>query len=231
MEEAAGRVSQPPADGDGPVAAGAGPQPATAVDTPAGASGATVVALCPVCQSPIADGEATTACPGCAAVHHADCWQEVGGCGIYGCAHVPPTEKRSDLELPAGYWGKETKSCPRCTKEIQAMAVRCRHCGAEMSAGSQLTDKAWRAERAEREGRAPLRTRCIWVFAVCVIPPLAPLAVIPATLWLLIRRRAIARAGSLHQTLVVVGVILAWLMCLGVVAALIIAQAMSNPGT
>lgn len=185
--------------------------------------------LCPVCQSQIAAGEATTACPGCAAVHHGDCWQEVGGCGIYGCVHVPPTEKRGDMEIPAGYWGKESKSCPRCTKEIQAMAVRCRHCGAEMSAGSQQTDKAWRAERAERADRAPLRTRCVWVFAVCVIPPLAPLAVIPATVWWLIRRGAIARVGSLHHTLVVVGIILAWLMSIGVTVALIVATAMSNP--
>jgi len=133
------------------------------------------------------------------------------------------------MEIPAGYWGKESKSCPRCTKEIQAMAVRCRHCGAEMSAGSQQTDKAWRAERAERADRAPLRTRCVWVFAVCVIPPLAPLAVIPATVWWLIRRGAIARVGSLHHTLVVVGIILAWLMSIGVTVALIVATAMSNP--
>ncbi len=185
--------------------------------------------VCPVCQSPIAEGEAITACPGCAAVHHGECWQEVGGCGVYGCSHVPPTEKRSELEIPAGYWGKESKPCPRCGRDIQAMAVRCRHCGAEMSSGAELSDKDWRAERAEIAHREPLRRRCLWVFAVCVIPPLAPLAIIPATIWLLLQWRAIARLGSLHRTLAVVGVALAWLMCIGLVVALIIAKTTSTP--
>lgn len=187
-------------------------------------------ALCPVCQSPFAEGEAVTACPGCGARHHGECWQEVGGCGVYGCSHVPPTEKRGDLEVPAGYWGKETKPCPRCGREIQAMAVRCRHCGAEMSAGAGMTGKDWRAERAEIAGRAPLAKRCLWVFILCVIPPLAPLAVIPATVWLLRRRAALARIGSMPRTLAVVGVVLAWLMCLGLVGALIIAKATSHHG-
>jgi len=172
----------------------------------------------------MAEGEETTPCPGCGAVHHGECWREIGGCGVYGCSHVPPTEKRNDLEIPAGHWGKETKACPRCGVQIQAMAVRCRHCGAEMSAGAGQSDQAWKAERAEIGQRATLRSRCIWVFALCAIPPLAPICVLPATFWLWRRWSAIARISGLHRTLAVVGVGLAWLMCLGLVTALFVAS-------
>ncbi len=43
---------------------------------------------CGICQSAIADDEATSVCPDCDLIFHADCWQENLGCAAYGCKQV-----------------------------------------------------------------------------------------------------------------------------------------------
>jgi len=45
--------------------------------------------LCAICQSAIGEGDVRTACPGCGAPYHAECWAENGGCAVYGCECVP----------------------------------------------------------------------------------------------------------------------------------------------
>jgi Prokaryotic RING finger family 1 len=41
---------------------------------------------CPYCRFPLKQGAEGVACAACGAVHHADCWQDNGGCAIMGCA-------------------------------------------------------------------------------------------------------------------------------------------------
>ena len=54
--------------------------------------------ICAICQCPIGAGDQRTSCPDCHAAYHADCWQDNGGCAVYGCSQVPPTQKLSDVE-------------------------------------------------------------------------------------------------------------------------------------
>src|SRR5689334_2486971 len=89
-----------------------------------------LAAKCPYCLSAFADGDEVETCPGCRAGYHRGCWQENGGCAVYGCAHVPAVESRRAIEVPMSYWGQENKPCPSCGQQILAAAVRCRHCGA-----------------------------------------------------------------------------------------------------
>ena len=81
--------------------------------------------VCAICQSPISGEEAKTVCPACRAEYHAECWEENGGCAVYGCAQVPAVELRRSIEIPVSYWGRENKPCPSCGREILAAAVRC----------------------------------------------------------------------------------------------------------
>lgn len=53
--------------------------------TPAEAVGET----CPYCRFPIKPGEPVQICPSCSVAHHRDCWQENGGCTVYGCRSSP----------------------------------------------------------------------------------------------------------------------------------------------
>src|SRR5579884_3779803 len=41
---------------------------------------------CPYCRFPFKSGVEAATCPSCAALHHAECWQDNGGCAVMGCA-------------------------------------------------------------------------------------------------------------------------------------------------
>lgn len=66
-------------------------------------------AVCPYCRTPMPDGAPLTLCPSCATPHHSECWEENGGCTVFGCADAPVEEAKvvvSGSELgqpPIGY--------------------------------------------------------------------------------------------------------------------------------
>ena len=54
--------------------------------------------ICPYCRAPIVAEESNELlCPGCATPHHADCFQENGGCTVFGCSAAPPEEPKLHL--------------------------------------------------------------------------------------------------------------------------------------
>lgn len=178
--------------------------------------------FCAICQTPIAEGEAATACPACATPYHKECWDEVGGCAMYGCPQVPQTEKRADLEIPAGFWGRETKPCPACGQEIQALAVRCRHCRAEL--GSQVPQSRAEWGRAQRlaGARPALSRRLLWLSVACVLPFTAPIAG-ALGLWLWWQRRdEIAALPHLRRTIFLLALVLAGIEVAAIVLAMLL---------
>jgi hypothetical protein len=44
---------------------------------------------CPYCRFPLKQGAPVQTCPACHASHHADCWNDNGGCAVLGCAAAP----------------------------------------------------------------------------------------------------------------------------------------------
>lgn len=44
---------------------------------------------CPYCQFPLKPGDDLRVCGQCGMPHHADCWNENGGCTTYGCPEAP----------------------------------------------------------------------------------------------------------------------------------------------
>jgi TM2 domain-containing membrane protein YozV len=60
-------------------------------------------AVCPYCRGPIeAEVEQSKVCEGCGTPHHADCYEENGGCTVFGCSSAPAEEpelsiSRTDL--------------------------------------------------------------------------------------------------------------------------------------
>jgi len=169
--------------------------------TPAPQPPRAAVAKCPVCQCPIHPGEATLACPECRTTHHTDCWQENQGCGVYGCSYVPPTEKRSDLEIAPSYWGKEEKACPSCGREIKAAAVRCLHCGAMFSSASPQDRRSFTQEQDFRQ-RRPHLERNVWLlFVFSLLPCTAPFAGVVALFWNRARREDLAKLPAIYSAL------------------------------
>jgi len=54
--------------------------------------------ICPYCRTEIEpDGSNSMVCKGCGAPHHADCYEENGGCTVFGCSAAPGEEQKLTL--------------------------------------------------------------------------------------------------------------------------------------
>ena len=149
-------------------------------------------ASCAICMSPVEPVDAWRSCEGCRAPYHEECWSENGGCAVYGCTKVPKTEGLKPLEIPPAFWGKEDKDCPRCGASIMAVAVRCRHCGAEVQARPE--EKAAFEKRAERKSRSPLYRRAAILFLIMsLLPVLSVVTLIAGGVYYGRHRQEIAR--------------------------------------
>jgi TM2 domain-containing membrane protein YozV len=58
-------------------------------------------AVCPYCRAPFDDvnGQAIE-CEGCGTPHHADCYEENGGCTVFGCSKAPGEEPKVAVSVP-----------------------------------------------------------------------------------------------------------------------------------
>ena len=156
------------------------------------------VESCAICQSALETHEPSASCPDCHTRYHAECWQENGGCAIYGCPGVPPTENRGTLEIPSSHWGQVNRPCPACGREILAAAVRCRHCGATFSSG-RTEERSEFQKRAELNERLPAARRNIVIlFVLSVIPCVAPLAALFGAIWYRSNRETIKALPALY---------------------------------
>ena len=164
------------------------------------------VAVCAICQSPFGDEEVRTACPDCHAEYHADCWQENGGCAVYGCPQVPQVEARRSVEIPVSFWGQENKPCPACGREILAAAVRCRHCGATF-ASAQPEDREEFNQRAALDARLPkTRQWAIALFVLSILPCTAPVGGVWSLIWYPLHRQELAALPPIYPALTKIGI-------------------------
>ena len=56
--------------------------------------------VCPYCRGPLLAEEPVTECEGCGTRHHADCFEENGGCTIFGCTKAPVDEPKMTISAP-----------------------------------------------------------------------------------------------------------------------------------
>jgi hypothetical protein len=161
--------------------------------------------VCGICLSPIDDSEAKTSCPACHADYHAECWQENGGCAVYGCSQVPVIEKRSAIEIPMSYWGQENKQCPNCKKEILAAAVRCRHCGATFESARPQDAEEFQRRSDLKQGLPAVRKTVVWLFIFSVLPCLAPIGAVWGLIWYPTHRDDVRALPTLYGALCKIG--------------------------
>ncbi|MFO1512099.1 MAG: RING finger protein [Verrucomicrobiota bacterium] len=169
--------------------------------------------LCAICQNTIRSDESRSACPGCAAEYHADCWQENGGCAVYGCAQVPQVEQRRAIEIPISYWGLENKPCPSCNQEILAAAIRCRHCGATFSSARPEDADEFQDRTAFQEQLPGMKRMVIWIFVFSIVPCLAPIGAIWGVIWYSSNRRRIGMLPGMFGAILKIGLAVALGQC------------------
>lgn len=55
-------------------------------------------AVCPYCRTAVEETEGNTLlCSGCGTPHHSDCFEENGGCTVFGCTAAPPAEPKLSI--------------------------------------------------------------------------------------------------------------------------------------
>ncbi|MBU0717992.1 MAG: hypothetical protein KJ749_07075 [Planctomycetes bacterium] len=88
--------------------------------------------LCTICQTKIDAGEEVRNCTRCHSSFHVSCWDEVGGCGTYGCEEAPGATSSSGSASATGAGTSQPKapSPEQLTKGASTMAApagrRCR---------------------------------------------------------------------------------------------------------
>jgi Prokaryotic RING finger family 1 len=179
---------------------------------PAGVSAAAPVALtgsCPYCLTGFRTEDVVGSCPGCGAVFHRECWEENGGCAVYGCSQGAAVEGRRAVEVPFSYWGQENKPCPACGQQILAAAKRCRHCGATFVSARPQDTNEFQSRTALEERLPTARSRVVTIFIFSVVPFLAPIGAVWALLWSRGHREELAALPPLYPALVKIGVVAA----------------------
>ena len=58
-----------------------------------------MTAICPYCNSEIPNTAPDPCyCTACGTAHHTECWEENGGCTVFGCSAAPPEEPKLTVE-------------------------------------------------------------------------------------------------------------------------------------
>lgn len=175
---------------------------------------------CGICQTAFAPGESVGPCPSCGATFHPECWDENGGCAVYGCALAPAAVAAP--AAPPSVWGEEDRDCPACGRRIKMAARRCVHCASAVAAGGPDALPG----RPVVQGRGP----AILLFAAALVPFTAPLALAIGGLWLWARRGAMRRWPSGVRVLAIAGVVAAAAVTLVTVVGLAVLRLTGGGG-
>ena len=154
------------------------------------------MARCSICYTVLTAIEPATQCPECQQDYHQSCWNEIGGCGSYGCKHAAIAEKPPLPVLVGAGWG-DSKPCPVCLNEIGASLLVCR-CGAKFPWADPMTQDEFTAWRAAQNAISSARRWLILLFIFSLIGVTAPIAGAIAGVYAVVKRKPLAGSGGTY---------------------------------
>jgi len=154
------------------------------------------MARCSICYTVLSAGEPVTACPECKTDYHKTCWDEIGGCGSYGCKQAAVAQKPPVPVLVGAGWG-DTKPCPSCTRQISSSLLVC-SCGAKFPWADPMTPAEYMTSLARDQGIKSARTALIWLFLLSLIGITAPVAGPIAGFYAFRKRNELAGTGGTY---------------------------------
>jgi hypothetical protein len=151
---------------------------------------------CSICYTVLGQGDPVTTCPECQQDYHKSCWDEIGGCGSYGCKHAAVAEKPPLPVLVGAGWG-DTKRCPQCDSEIGSSLLVC-SCRARFPWADPMTPSEYRAWLDQQAAIASARTLLIFLFILSLIGATAPIAGPIAGIYAWAKRRKLGGTGGTY---------------------------------
>jgi hypothetical protein len=131
------------------------------------------VARCSICHTKIEQSDEVTQCDLCTQGYHATCWNELGGCGTYGCARAAAASKAPPPAVVGAGWG-DTKQCPQCGGSIASSLLVCR-CGARFPWADPMTPGEYGEWKAEQDALGSSRKLLVGLFIGSLVGVAAPL--------------------------------------------------------
>ena len=151
---------------------------------------------CSICYTILSENETVTACPDCKQDYHKACWDDIGGCGSYGCKQAAVAQKPPLPVLVGSGWG-DTKRCPQCGNDIGSSLLVCA-CGARFPWADPMTANEYYAWFAEQNMIASARRYQIFLFVLTLLGVTAPITGTIAWIDAWRKRRALAGAGGTY---------------------------------
>ena len=155
---------------------------------------------CSICHTLVQPGEETTRCGECEQDYHRTCWDELGGCGTYGCKAAAVAEKPAPPVVVHAGWG-DTKQCPACQLIIGSSLLVCR-CGATFPWADPMTAAEYAAHRARMRAVSSAKAVLVCLFLLSLLGLPAPATGLAAGLYARHKRELLA--GS-HGTFLALG--------------------------
>lgn len=154
------------------------------------------MARCSICYTMIAETEAATACPECTQDYHQSCWDEIGGCGTYGCKKAAVAQKPALPVLVGAGWG-DTKPCPSCGLQIASSLLVC-SCGVKFPWADPMTQPEFQAWQDKERALASSRAKLVWLFIGSLIGVTAPVLGPIAGIYAWVKRKELVGAGGTY---------------------------------
>lgn len=162
---------------------------------------------CAYCQAGIFAGARTHECPGCQQSYHAVCWDENGGCAVYGCSLAPKVDK-GDL----GEEWAQMEPCLSCGELIATGTRRCPHCDENLD---HLRRQPTRQERREEKEKQTVLQHAFVVLALSLLPCLSPVMIVVSIAYLATKSKELAsepRAKVILASACIVSIIFSLLL-------------------
>lgn len=154
------------------------------------------MARCSICYTVLAKGEVVTACPDCKTDYHKTCWDEIGGCGSYGCKQAAVAQKPPVPVTVGSGWG-DAKECPACGRGIVSSLLVC-GCGARFPWADPMTRAEYQDHLMKEQRIKSSRTALIWMFIFSLVGFTAPLVGPIAGFYAFKRRELLAGTGGTY---------------------------------
>jgi hypothetical protein len=157
-------------------------------------------AICPYDHQPILDVDDAVVCPGCHRRSHRECWEELGGCAVYGCPRM--VEVKKPAEGAATFWGESEKTCPFCAERIPVGAVDCPLCRTPFGDVRPLSREAVLIQPPDPDYQR-LRRQAIVLLVFSVLGCTSPFALVAGLIWYRGNQPDIKRFGAVNALAVI----------------------------